>query len=58
MIGKLLANDFQYTKLKYKQHLYFSLNIPTYVSFMFLFIQFVYQSLCLFCLHKLVLSQI
>ena len=32
MIGKSLANDFQYTKLKYKQYLYFSLNIP----FMFL----------------------
>ena len=28
MIGKSLANDFQYTKLKYKQYLYFSLNIP------------------------------
>ena len=28
MIGKSLANDFQYTKLKYKHYLYFSLNIP------------------------------
>ena len=28
MICKSLANDFHYTKLKYKQYLYFSLNIP------------------------------
>ena len=28
MIVKLLANDFQYTKLKYKENLYFSLNLP------------------------------
>ena len=28
MIGKSLANDFQYTKLTYKQYPYFSLNIP------------------------------
>ena len=28
MIGKSLADDLQYTKLKYKQYLYFSLNIP------------------------------
>ena len=28
MIDKSLANDFQYTKLKYKRYLYFSLSIP------------------------------
>ena len=28
MIARSLVNDFQYTKLKYKQYLYFSLNIP------------------------------
>ena len=28
MIGKSLVNDFLYTKLKYKQYPYFSLNIP------------------------------
>ena len=53
MIDKSLANDFQYTKLKYKQYLQFK--YTTYVSFMFLFIQFIYQSLFLFCLLKLVL---
>ena len=53
MIGKSLANGFQYTKLKYKQYLQFK--YTTYVSFMFLFIQFIYQSLFLFCLLKLVL---
>ena len=56
MIGESLANDFQYTKLKYKQYIYFSLSIPTYVSFMFHFIQFIYQRLSLFCLFKLILS--
>ena len=53
MIGKSLANGFQYTKLKYKQ--YFQFKYTTYVSFMFVFIQFIYQSLFLFCLLKLVL---
>ena len=53
MIGKSLANGFQYTKLKYKQYLQFK--YTTYVSFMFLFIQFIYQSLFLFSLLKLVL---
>ena len=52
MIGKSLANGFQYTKLKYKQYLQFK--YTTYVSFMFLFIQFNCQSLFLFCLLKLV----
>ena len=56
MIGESLANDFQYTKLKCKLYLYFSLNIPTYVSFMFYFIQFIYKLLFLFCLLKLILS--
>ena len=28
MTGKSLANDFQCTKLKYKQYLYFSSNVP------------------------------
>ena len=51
MIGKSLANDFQYTKLKYKQYLQFK--YTTHVSFMFLFIQFIYHSLFLFCLLKL-----
>ena len=37
MIGKSLANYFLYTMLKYKQYLYFSLNIPP----MFFFIQFI-----------------
>ena len=53
MIGKSLANGFQYTKLKYKQ--YFQFKYTTYVSFMFVFIQFICQSLFLFCLLKLVL---
>ena len=35
MIGKSLANDFQYTKLKDKQYLYFSLNIPCFFNFCF-----------------------
>ena len=54
MIGKSLANDFQYTKLKYKQYLYFSLISPCffYVSFY----SVIYQSLFLVCLLKLVLS--
>ena len=55
MVGKSLANDFQYTKLKYEQYLYFSLNIPV-MFHLFLFIQFIYQSLFLFCLFKLVFS--
>ena len=54
MIGRSLANDFQYTKLKYKQYLQFK--CTTYVSFIFLFIQSIYQFLLLFCLLKLVLS--
>ena len=38
MIGKSFANDFQYTKLKYKQYLYFSLNISLmFVLCFFLF---------------------
>ena len=44
MIGKSLANDFQYTKLKYKQYLYFSLNIPLMFLLFFLFSLFL--SLC------------
>ena len=47
MIGKSLANDFQYTKLKYKQYLQFK--YTTYVSFMFLFIQFI--SPCFFFVY-------
>ena len=54
MIGRSLANEFQYTKLKYKQYL--QVKYTTYVSFMFLFIQSIYQFLLLFCLLKLVLS--
>ena len=46
MIGKSLANGFQYTKLKCKQYLQFK--DTTYVSFMFLFIHIIYQSLFLF----------
>ena len=53
MIGKSLENGFRYTKLKYKQYLQFK--YATYVSFMFLFTDFIYLSLFLFCLHKLVL---
>ena len=53
MIGKSLANSFQYTKLKYKE--YFQFKYTTYVSFLFLFIHFIYQSLFLFCLLKLIL---
>ena len=52
MIGKSLANGFQYTKLKYKQYLQFNFKS---ISCMFLFIQFIYQSLFLFCLLKLLL---
>ena len=52
MIGKSLANGFQYTKLKYKQYLQFK--YTTYVSFMFLFIHIIYLPLLLFCLLKLV----
>ena len=55
MIGKSLGNDFEYTKLKDKQHLYFSLNTPCFLTF-FLFIQFIYQSLFLVSLLKLVHS--
>ena len=54
MIGKSLANDLQYTKLKYKQYLYFSLNIPLrFLLCLFLFSLFL---LSFFCLLKLVLS--
>ena len=50
MIGKLLANDFQYTKLKYKQYLYFSLNIPlTFLLCFFLFSLFL--SPCFFFVY-------
>ena len=49
MIGKSLANDFQYTKLKYK-HLYFILHL------FLLFLQFIYQSLFLFCFFKLLFN--
>ena len=55
MIGKSFANDFQYTKLKDKHYLYFSLNIPCFLTFFFL-IQFIYQSLFFVCLLKLVIS--
>ena len=55
MTGKSLPNDFQYTKLKYKQHPYFSLNIPFFFFcyFCFVSIQFLYQSLFLFCFLSL-----
>ena len=50
MISKSLANDFQYTKLKCKQYLYFSLNIPP----MFLLCFFLFSLLlshCFFFVH-------
>ena len=50
MIGKSLANDFQYTKLKYKQYLYFSLNIPLmFLLCFFLFSLFI--SPCFFFVY-------
>ena len=55
MIGRSLVYDFQYTKLKYKQYLYFSLNIPLmFLLCFFLFSLFI--SMFIFCLLKLVLS--
>ena len=50
MISKSLANDFQYTKLKYKQYLYFSLNIPLmFLLCFFLFSLFIRP--CFFFLY-------
>ena len=50
MIGKSLANYFQYTKLKYKQYLYFSLNIPLmFLLCFFLFSLFI--SPCFFFVY-------
>ena len=50
MIGKSLANDFQYTKLKYKQYLYFSLNIP--LMFLLCFFSFsLFVSPCFFFVY-------
>ena len=50
MISKLLANDFQYTKLKYKQYLYFSLNIP--LMFLLCFFLFsLFLSPCFFFVY-------
>ena len=50
MIGKSLANDFQYTKLKYKQYLYFSLNIP--LMFLLCFFLFsLFLSPCFFFVY-------
>ena len=50
MIGKSLANDLQYTKLKYKQYLYFSLNIPLmFLLCFFLFSLFI--SPCFFFVY-------
>ena len=51
MIGKSLANDFQYTNLKYKKYLYSSLNALCFL-FMFISNQFIYQSLFVFCFLK------
>ena len=55
MIGKSLANHFHYTKLKQTISLLW-FKYTTYVSFVFLFIQFISQSLFPFCLLKLVFS--
>ena len=52
MIGKSLANGFQYTKLKNKQYLQFKIPL---MFLLFLFIKFVSQSLFPFRLLKLVL---
>ena len=50
MIGKSLANDFQYTKLKYEQYLYFSLNIP--LMFLLCFFLFsLFLSPCFFFVY-------
>ena len=50
MIDKSLANDFQYTKLKYKQYLYFSLNIP--LMFLLCFFLFsLFLSPCFFFVY-------
>ena len=50
MIGKSLANDFLYTKLKYKQYLYFSLNIP--LMFLLCFFLFsLFLSPCFFFVY-------
>ena len=50
MIGKSLENDFQYTKLKYKQYLHFSLNIP--LMFLLCFFLFsLFLSPCFFFVY-------
>ena len=50
MIGKSLANDFQYTKLKYKQYLYFNLNIPL-VFLLCFFLFSLFLSPCFFFVY-------
>ena len=50
MIGKSLANDFQYTKLKYKQNLYFSLNIPLMFLLLF-FLLILFLSPCFYFVY-------
>ena len=55
MIGRSLVYDFQYTKLKYKQYLYFSVNTPLmFLLCFFLFSLFI--NMFIFCLLKLVFS--
>ena len=50
MIGKSLANDLQYTKLEYKQYLYFRLNMP--LMFLLCFFLFsLFLSLCFFFVY-------
>ena len=50
MIGKSLENHFQYTKLKYKQYLYISLNIP--LMFLLCFFLFsLFLSPCFFFVY-------
>ena len=50
MIGKSLADDLQYTKLRYKQYLYFSLNIP--LMFLLCFFLFsLFLCLCFFFVY-------
>ena len=48
MIGKSLENDFQYTKLKYKQYLYVCLNIPLmfFVCFFYVFCYYLQPKGC------------
>ena len=50
MIDKSLANDFQYTKLKYKQYLYFNLNIPL-VFLLCFFLFSLFLSPCFFFVY-------